>query len=911
MTSKCYIGLYIGVLVVIRSVDAQYRLERSVIDDKIGVDYDTFTSPTVYWRKWSLPAENRTCQASEFRCGNNRCIPNHWQCDGEFDCSDKSDEDPEMCKKRICGQEEFTCRSSPGECVPLTWMCDDNPDCSDGSDEKSCNETCRSDEFTCANGNCIQRIWLCDGDDDCKDGSDEKSCQPVKCTAGQFTCQNLTACIPDKWVCDGEYDCLDKSDEAHCRKGLNLSKCNANEFQCQDRGGSCIHSSWVCDGHEDCSDGSDERSCKNKTCRADQFQCKNGECIPGFLLCSGQRECPDGSDELNCDTTKVIKCDRRTHFDCGGLNNICLPLSKVCDKHPDCPLMQDEDPTKCGVDECAKDNGGCLHKCVDLPVGYMCECNEGYKLSSNRHTCIDIDECETPGSCSQICLNEKGGFKCECVAGYIKDPHHPTQCKAAEGHASLLFARKHDIRKISLDHHEMTAIVNSTKSATAIDFVFRTGMIFWSDISEKKIYKAPIDEGSERTVVIEEDKTIADGLAVDWIYSHIYWTDAHKNTIELANFEGTMRKVLVRSYLDEPRSLALNPIDGWMYWSDWGQNAKIERAGMDGSHRNMVIVSDIKWPNGLTLDLVQRRLYWVDAKLNEISSCDYNGGNRRLVLYSPQTLSHPFSISTFEDWLYWSDWQQKAIYKANKFTGDNLTAITGVHQLENPMVLHVYHPYRQPDGVNHCAAVNGHCSHLCLPAPQINAHSPKISCACPEGLKLLPDLLMCAEAGNKSSHATDKSTTTVSTGTIHVPTANPNSHDVNRTSSSTTAEESEDVGNEQYDQSMNNHIIPTVEPEEGGMVAFVVILVCTIILLLSGLICLIVYRHYLHRINANLNFDNPVYRKTTEDQFSLEKNPYTPARIYPTSISEEFLNDMLISPYTHEPLNSPGTNEYV
>jgi hypothetical protein len=56
MTSKCYIGLYIGVLVVIRSVDALYRLERSVIDDKIGVDYDTFTSPTVYWRKWSLPA---------------------------------------------------------------------------------------------------------------------------------------------------------------------------------------------------------------------------------------------------------------------------------------------------------------------------------------------------------------------------------------------------------------------------------------------------------------------------------------------------------------------------------------------------------------------------------------------------------------------------------------------------------------------------------------------------------------------------------------------------------------------------------------------------------------------------------------------------------------------------------------
>lgn len=70
-------------------------------------------------------------------------------------------------------------------------------------------------------------------------------------------------------------------------------------------------------------------------------------------------------------------------------------------------------------------------------------------------------------------------------------------------------------------------------------------------------------------------------------------------------------------------------------------------------------------------------------------------------------------------------------------------------QTQNPMVVHVYHPYRQPDGVNHCAAVNGHCSHLCLPAPQINGKSPKISCACPNGLMLMSDGLMCAEEGKR------------------------------------------------------------------------------------------------------------------------------------------------------------------
>lgn len=63
------------------------------------------------------------------------------------------------------------------------------------------------------------------------------------------------------------------------------------------------------------------------------------------------------------------------------------------------------------------------------------------------------------------------------------------------------------------------------------------------------------------------------------------------------------------------------------------------------------------------------------------------------------------------------------------------------------MVIHVYHPYRQPDGENYCQAVNGHCSHLCLPAPQVNKHSPKISCACPETLRMLPDGLTCVQDG--------------------------------------------------------------------------------------------------------------------------------------------------------------------
>ncbi|XP_037050177.1 low-density lipoprotein receptor-related protein 8-like isoform X8 [Bradysia coprophila] len=797
-------------------------------------------------------SKDTQCKPDQFKCKNNRCIPLRWQCDQESDCGDGSDEDSALCKHKTCTSEEFACKNNEGECIPLAWMCDQNDDCTDGSDEAACNETCRSDEFTCGNGRCIQKRWRCDGDDDCGDQSDEQGCPPTTCPPEtDFKCSD-NFCITNKWRCDGEPDCPDGSDERGCNNTVRaVSLCLQTEFQCNDRI-TCIHKSWLCDGGVDCPNGDDEKPphCQNVTCRPDQFQCKDRTCIPGHLMCSGKAECADGSDEFNC-TMPMRKCDPKTEFDCGG--GMCIPNSKVCDSKIDCPDSQDEPVSKCGIDECRQRNGGCEHICVDTPASFYCECRSGYKLVNNK-TCEDINECSDPGACSQTCINEVGSFKCECGAGYMRDPRHHTRCKATEGHASLLFARRLDIRKIALDHNEMTSIVNDTKSATALDYVFRTGMIFWSDVSEQKIYKAPIDEGNDRTVVVKDQLVTSDGLAVDWIYSHIYYSDTKKCTIEVTNFDGNMGKSLIKDDLEIPRAIALDPLNGWMYWTDWGSSPRIERAGMDGTHRQAIVSSNVKWANGLTLDLVRERVYWVDAKLHVISSCNYDGSDRRVILYSSDNLRHPFSVTTFEDHIYWTDWDKAAVFRANKFNGDNVTAITPLRMLQHPMTIHVYHPYRQPDGINYCQAVNGHCSHLCLPAPKINNRSPQISCACPTGLKLMDDGLMCVEdaavrpAGNN----------TLPDGTLLHP-----------------------------------------EEPDNGVVAIITIAVSIVVILVLGSIILCCYRHFMHRNLTSMNFDNPVYRKTTEDQFSLEKN--LPARMYPSTVDEE----------TQEPLNKPGTNEFV
>ncbi|XP_040326243.1 low-density lipoprotein receptor-related protein 8 isoform X7 [Herpailurus yagouaroundi] len=720
---------------------------------------------------------------------------------------------------------------------------------------------CEEDQFRCRNERCIPSVWRCDEDDDCSDNSDEDDCPKKTCADSDFTCGN-GHCIPERWKCDGEEECPDGSDEAEttCTKQV----CPAEKLSCGPASHKCVPASWRCDGEKDCESGADEAGCATSlgTCRGDEFQCGDGTCVPTIKRCDQEQDCLDGSDEAGC--------------------------------------LQ-------GLNECLHNNGGCSHICTDLKIGFECTCPAGYQLLDQK-TCGDIDECKDPDACSQICVNYKGYFKCECHPGYEMDTL-TKNCKAVAGRSpSLIFTNRHEVRRIDLVKRDYSRLIPMLKNVVALDVEVATNRIYWCDLSYRKIYSAYMDKASdlaEQEVLIDKQLHSPEGLAVDWVHKHIYWTDSGNKTISVATIDGSRRCTLFSRDLSEPRAIAVDPLRGFMYWSDWGYQAKIEKSGLNGVDRQTLVSDNIEWPNGITLDLLNQRLYWVDSKLHQLSSIDLSGGNRKMLISSPDFLSHPFGIAVFEDKVFWTDLENEAIFSANRLNGLEISILA--ENLNNPHDIVIFHELKQPRAADACelsAQPNGGCEYLCLPAPQISSPSPKYTCACPDTMWLGPDMKRCYRAPQSTSTTMLAPTTTRTLAdtarapgtTVHSLTSQnhstetpslaavvPSSVSVPRapsispsTPSPATSNHSQHYGNE------GGKMGSTVT---AAVIGIIVPMAVIALLCMSGYL---IWRNWKRKNTKSMNFDNPVYRKTTEEEEEDELHIGRTAQIghvYPAAIS--------------------------
>uniref|UniRef100_A0A2S2QL46 Sortilin-related receptor n=1 Tax=Sipha flava TaxID=143950 RepID=A0A2S2QL46_9HEMI len=372
----------------------------------------------------TCPSVGHTCSVDYFQCSNGNCIPKYWQCDGDNDCGDNSDET--KCTKVSCGPNSFQCNN--GKCIPLYWTCDFDPDCEDGSDELNCKySNCSDGQFRCKNGRCITMHWRCDLEDDCHDGSDEVDCSNISsnssttCPPNSFHCPDTAnTCIPIKWQCDGEKDCRDGKDEINCE----VKNCENWQFECANK--KCIFASWKCDGDDDCNDGfkSDEVNCSsttkhfivdsnttpastfittNDTCSEWLFQCSNGKCIPYWWKCDKVMDCEDGLDEEQCGTVPSLDVHKTStvstpknmcpqhYFQCNS--GLCIEDSWICDEIADCDQGEDENNCK---------NNNFVGRCKNNSNEFKCRIS-GSCISTDN-VCDGTPQCPD-GSDEMFCTN--------------------------------------------------------------------------------------------------------------------------------------------------------------------------------------------------------------------------------------------------------------------------------------------------------------------------------------------------------------------------------------------------------------------------------------------------------------------------------------------------------------------------
>lgn len=98
-------------------------------------------------------------------------------------------------------------------------------------------------------------------------------------------------------------------------------------------------------------------------------------------------------------------------------------------------------------------------------------------------------------------------------------------------------------------------------------------------------------------------------------------------------------------------------------------------------------------------------------------------------------LPHPFGLTQYSDYVYWTDWNLHSIERADKTSGRNRTLVQG--HLDFVMDILVFHASRQ-GGLNDCTYSNGQCGQLCLAVPA--GHR----CSCASHYTLDPDTRNCS-----------------------------------------------------------------------------------------------------------------------------------------------------------------------
>lgn len=337
----------------------------------------------------------------------------------------------------------------------------------------------------------------------------------------------------------------------------------------------------------------------------------------------------------------------------------------------------------------------------------------------------------------------------DCTGGfamYFEPDEIP--CPMEEKSEFLLIAQREHISRIDLVEQKLEMLpVHGLKNVIAIEFDLKNNCLYWADIVNDTIGRQCLRDGtSYPEILVETDLSSIEGMAFDWVSNVLYFVDGVKMRIQIIRTDlhsmGRMRRtILGPNNLQKPRGIAVHPMIGYMFWTDWAPgNASVSRANLDGTDiKRLFIKPAVEWPNGITIDHIAERIYWVDARLDYIGCSDFDGKRLNTIIANDERVAHPFAVAVFKDNMYWDDWKQSMIFVANKDHGVGIVPVLG--QLAGLMDLKVF-AHSVQVGTNQCAN-STLCSHICLGAPRHTTSESGYSCLCPDGMVMQDSKCMC------------------------------------------------------------------------------------------------------------------------------------------------------------------------
>ncbi|XP_006894436.1 PREDICTED: nidogen-2 [Elephantulus edwardii] len=284
--------------------------------------------------------------------------------------------------------------------------------------------------------------------------------------------------------------------------------------------------------------------------------------------------------------------------------------------------------------------------------------------------CVDKDGREVEGTRSQP------GITPACIPTVAPPTVRPTprpDVTPPSVGTFLLYAQGQQIGYLPLNGSRLQKDAAKTllslhgSIVVGIDYDCRERIVYWTDVAGRTINRASLEPGAEPETIINTGLISPEGLAIDHYRRTMYWTDSGLDKIESAKLDGSERRVLFHTDLVNPRAITVDPIRGNLYWTDWNREApKIEVSTLNGENRRILVNKDIGLPNGLTFDPFSKLLCWADAGTKKLECTLPDGTGRRVI---QNNLNYPFSIISYADHFYHTDWRRDGIISVNKESG--------------------------------------------------------------------------------------------------------------------------------------------------------------------------------------------------------------------------------------------------